>query len=413
MSLLGGGANIRLGHWWAPNAGSHNKFTYPEANATSLARVADALTLFNGTATPMVAPVDLVDGFLVAATGAAFVRYLPQSQFAGIELANEPDISTFKGDYTRYTNTLNMWVTALEAAGVTSAVDAPVLASTAWWPEMPIFLNTFAPRLRAFTQHRYGLSACSHIPPTPDALMRVIPTWTTVNDSMLLAAVSNAGLPFVIGEGNSVSCNGSMGVSDVFASALYAIDASLSALAVNATSFKWHGIGDESDFFFYQPIYYKTTYLRTPDWDEAEPRPLFLGLWAFSEAAPAGSVLLNSSVNTSGSDLLRAWALRDAGDTRTTVIILHKDSNATAAHARVQVADTPCKLGTRATLTRLLSGAGGLSARSGSTWANLSFDGTSDGRPIGTRVSENVPCNSDGMFEFDVLPISAAVLSFM
>ena len=104
MSLLGGGANIRLGHWWAHNSGSHNNFTYPEANATSIARVADALKLFNGTASPMVAPVDLVDGDLVAATGAAFLRYLPQSQFAGIELANEPDISTFKGDYSRYTD---------------------------------------------------------------------------------------------------------------------------------------------------------------------------------------------------------------------------------------------------------------------------------------------------------------------
>ena len=67
--------------------------------------------------------------------------------------------------------------------------------------------------------------------------MRVKPTWMTVNDSALLAAVDDARLPFVIGEGNSVSCNGSAGVSDVFASALYAIDASLSALAVNVTHF--------------------------------------------------------------------------------------------------------------------------------------------------------------------------------
>ena len=262
---------------------------------------------------------------------------------------------------------MNMWVTALEAVGVTRAVDAPVLASTAWWPNMPEFLNSFAPRLRSFTQHRYGLSACSHIPPTPDALMHVIPTWTTVNDSLLLAAVSTSGLPFVIGEGNSVSCNGTFGVSDVFASALYAIDASLSAIAVNATSFKWHGVGDESDFFFYQPIYYKTTYLRVPNWDEAEPRPMFLGLWAFSDAVPAGSVLLNSSsVNSNGSDLLRAWALLNAEGTRTTVIILHKDSTAATAHARVQSDSILCKAGTFATLTRLTSGAGGLSARSGS-----------------------------------------------
>lgn len=88
MNLLGGGANIRLGHWWAPSAfGAH--FSYNEANASNLARVAAALAAFNGTCTPMVPPLDVADGALAAATGAAFARWLPAAQFNGLELANE------------------------------------------------------------------------------------------------------------------------------------------------------------------------------------------------------------------------------------------------------------------------------------------------------------------------------------
>ena len=229
-----------------------------------------------------------------------------------------------------------MWLSALEAAGVARAVHAPVLAGTSWWPAMPAFLRANAPRLRAFVQHRYGLSACSHTPPTPAALMRVVPEWASANDTAILSSVAAAGLPFIVGEGNTVSCNGSAGVSDVFASALYAIDASLSALAAGVAAFKWHGLGDEAPAFSYQPIYYDTARLREAGWDEAAPRPLFLGLWLVADAAPAGSAPLQVLVNSTGSALLRAWALRDAAGARVRVIVLHKeDAGAGAARARV------------------------------------------------------------------------------
>jgi len=357
----------------------------------------------------------LADGALVAATGAAFARWLhPRAAFAGIELANEPDISSFRGNESGYEATLSVWLSALEAAGVPGAVDAPVLAGTQWWPEMPAFLARLGPRLSAFVQHRYGLTACpSHAgPPTTDALLRVVPSWATANDTALLGAIAATGLPFLIGEGNTVSCNGSAGVSDVFASALYAMDASLSALGANITAFKWHGVGDESDHFFYQPFYYETRRLREPVFDQVHPRPMFLGLWAFSEAAPAGSVPLVVSVETSNT-LLRAWALRTqdgAAATRTTIVVLHKDPSAGMVTARI-VPVAPCASGAHGTLSRLLAGLDGASARAGSTWANLSFDGTVDGRPVGTRTTESVPCVG-GEFLFDVPSLSAAVLVY-
>jgi predicted O-methyltransferase YrrM len=101
----------------------------------------------------MVPPTDLADGALAAATGAAFARWLPRAAFAGLELANEPDIALFRGNESGYEATLAVWLAALEAAGVARAVDAPVLAGTSWWPAAPRFLAAFAPRLRAYVQH--------------------------------------------------------------------------------------------------------------------------------------------------------------------------------------------------------------------------------------------------------------------
>lgn len=430
MNLLGGGANIRLGHWWAPNNSSHSTFSYPEANASNLQRVSEALHSFNGTATPMVPPVDIADGDLVAATGAALARYLPPTQFLSLELANEPDLhpSPFSTNFSLYTRTLDMWLRALEAVGVNRIVDAPVLAGSSWWPLMEAgFLRAFAPRLRAFSQHRYGLSACSHLhPPTPEALMGVNTSWGSANDTALLAAVGGAGIAFVVGEGNTVSCNGSAGVSDTFGSALYALDASFSALAANASAFRWHGVGDDSQFFFYQPVYYEVGRLREAGYDAAYPRPIFLGLWALAEAAPPGSTLLRTLVNASSSGggggggdppLLVAWALRHPTPSATSaalaVVILNKES-LQSAQASV-TPPTPCAPGAFATLTRLLPGPGGLSATTGSTYANLSFDGTHTGVPVGTRVAEKVPCGGGeggGGFQFTLPPTSAAILVF-
>jgi hypothetical protein len=42
----------------------------------------------------------------------------------------------------------------------------------------------------------------------------------------------------------------------------------------------------------------------------------------------------------------------------------------------------------------------------------MSFDGTADGRPVGTRATESVPCGAAGTFDFDVPAVSAAVVVF-
>lgn len=427
MSLLGFGVNHRLGHFWATADGARPPGVSPswlQANASVLARLSAALDAWGGVLTATIGPTDRTDASLVVSTATALVAGVGTQRLISLELANEPDISSFAGNYSGYVEVLRMWTAGLAAVpGLPQRlVDAPVLAGTSWWPAMPSFLAQFAQppsfALAHFVQHRYALSACGNVTNTPARLMNASTTWDTANDTALLGAVAGAGLDFVVGEGNSVACQGSPGVSDVWASALYAVQAGLDATAANITGYKWHGLGYAVDAAYYQPVFYDTTRLREPGWDAVQPRPLFLGLWAFSEAARPGSVPLRATASITGAvppRLLPAWALRSPDGARVTVAVLHKvDSDGDAPPAAVTVVPaTPCTPGTDvATLVRLLPGPGGLSARGGCSYANLTFDGTTDGVPAGVRAAERVPCGAGGAYAFAVPPASGAFLTY-
>lgn len=416
MSLLGPGVNHRLGHFWARAGGARPPGVPPswlQANASVCARLASSLGAFSGRLTATIGPTDRSDASLVVDTAQALVAGPLGAFLASIELANEPDISSFEGNYSGYTATLRMWLAGLAANGglPRRLVDAPVLASAAWWPDMPAFLAEFAPALAAFTQHRYALSACGNRSNTPAELMNASTTWATAADGALLGAVAAARLRLVLGEGNSVSCQGSAGVSDVFAAALYAVEAVLNAAAVNITGYKWHGLGYAADAAFYQPILYDTARLQTPGWDAAQPRPLFLGLWAAAEAAPPGSTPLRAPATVEGAParLLPAWALRAADGRSVTVVALHKDAAAPPALLTVKPA-VPCADGAQADVVRLLGG-GNLSAKTGCSYRGLTFDGTTDGKPAGAPSHERVLCR-DGAYALSLPAASGAFLTY-
>ena len=173
------------------------------------------------------------------------------------------------------------------------------------------------------------------------------------------------------------------------------------------TCYKWHGLGLNSTAFFYQPVYYDPARLGDAGWDIAQPRPLFLGLWAFASTVQPGSRLL--AINATGmGQLLRAWATHNASAVAVTVLNKQGagDSEAVVVHPA-----TACLPGEAASLVRLTSGPGGLAASAGSAYANQSFDGTTDGIPVGTRAVERVPCEA-GAYAFSVPAASAAFLAY-
>lgn len=417
----GAGPNLRFGHFWG-NPGGRLPPGYPsseiQVNASTGASMAAALRPWNGSVTATVAPFDKADAVVLADTAAALLQWLGPQYLAGVEAANEPDISSFASNYSGYERTFRVWADGIAAAGLpVPLLDAPVLAGNRWWGNMTAFLAAHAAELRHFCQHRYPLSACNggkgvsihHLMDTNSS------DFANAFPPDLYAAITGEGgfgLPFVIGEGNTVACNGTAGVSDVLAAALYALDASFSALAANVSRYVWHGLGEPAPLFSYQPIYYNAS-ASMPLYDDAEVRPLFYGLWAVAEAAPAGSAIVVPRVVSTTNPLLRPWASIDqVGMTRVTV--LYKDVNATE-DAAVTVHSSPaCVAGSAATLTRLLSGPLSFSSKTGISYRGLSFDGTTNGVPQplpGRAVSESVPC-SGGSFAFSLPPASAALLAY-
>ena len=157
------------------------------------------------------------------------------------------------------------------------------------------------------TVHRYPYSACAR---------RSTAAWPTIARVLSSAGASGlarsvqpaariaraAGLPFRLTEVDSVTCGGRPGVSDTFATALWAPDALFSLLA--------DGIGGAN------------VHVRQGTFNEAfaitssglSPRPLLYGLLAFVRTLSNGRELLPTVVDAPAHDNLRVWTVRTYGD---------------------------------------------------------------------------------------------------
>jgi hypothetical protein len=108
---------------------------------------------------------------------------------------------------------------------------------------------------------------------------------------------------------------------------------------------------------------------------------------------------------------VKVWAATSQAGTQR-VMVIHKDMFATApANVHLQLSDG-VTLRQAATLVRLTPGSAGVNATSGLTFGGLTFDGTADGIPTGTRVTEAVPADSDGHgYQLTVDPVSIVIVT--
>jgi hypothetical protein len=256
--------------------------------------------------------------------------------------------------------------------------------------------------LSSMSQHNYPLNVC-HGAPTP-SLYSLLANAKGSDDNAaamapFVAAARASGLPYYMGEANSVACGGAVGVSDVFGAALWAVDSVLAHVAVGIERYNFHGCTGGA----YTAIGYDTS-AGAPDTPKVNA--LFYGMWVLATATRKGATMLSATV-TSSNPLVRVWAMMDS-DGKTRVVIIHKDGNATAP-ATVTVTPASGPASGSAILARLAPSSGGLFTKSGISFGGLTFDGSPDGKPQGTPVSEKVPA-AGGAFVFTVQPASLAVL---
>ncbi len=165
-----------------------------------------------------------------AADEAKFAKQILGTALKYIEIGNEPNyypnysMAQYYSDFEAYRAAINA---ASPGVGLVGPSDGRVPAADDW-------MKDFASRetghvdIAGFTGHYYPACAKSSPAPTISALLSV-----TYRDgekaraSLTQSLAKGLGIPGILGEGNSVSCEGMDGVSDVFASALWGVDAQL------------------------------------------------------------------------------------------------------------------------------------------------------------------------------------------
>jgi hypothetical protein len=363
------------------------------------------------------APARLIlDLNLVTATPGDATRWastaiaeLPRHSILGFEVGNEPDIYSRRswskltrgGRGTRilparitpaaYAGAFETYARALARVAPGAELLGPALA------EPRIHLRWVAallagphPGLGAVTVHRYALSACARPgSPAHPTIARILSEHAsaglarTVEPAVRLAAA--AGLPLRVTEINSVTCGGTPGVSNTFATALWAPDALFSLLRTGVASAAVHVRADAVNAAF------------TIGRGGLLAHPLLYGMILFARMLGPHTVLVAVHLHNPHRYHLKAWAVRTPS--RLNVLLIDKGSRSVRVRLRLPASGA-------ATVQRLQ--APSVRATSGETLTGqqLSASGSWRGRPVTQLI---VPGRRG--YQLTVAPYSAAMIS--
>ena len=200
-----------------------------------------------------------------------------------------------------------------------AALAGPTVGALPWLQSLRAFLAA-EPTVRVVTLHRYPLNRCFS---TPGSLN--YPTVANMLSSSASRGLADGitryvriahqrGDTFRIDEMNSVACGGKAGVSDTFASALWALDTLFAVARSGADGVNVHTFPGARYGLF--------TFHRTATGWSAFVRPEYYGMLMFAQAAPPAARLL--SVARTGSPDVRVWATR-ASDGQVRVVLINDD----------------------------------------------------------------------------------------
>jgi hypothetical protein len=264
-------------------------------------------------------------------TAAAWARAaetsLPHGSIVGFEVGNEPDIysrrywvatiarsplrvaplplalspSTYVEDFAAYARVLGE-----------NAPDIPLIGPAVAHPRISIgYISTLIQdehsELGSVSGHLYPYSACVRRPrsrsyPTvPRLLSRDAVSAFTSDIASAVAVAHRAGLKFRLTEFNSVTCGGKGGVSNTFATALWAPDALFTALRTGADGANLHVRANAINAPF------------TVTRSGLIARPLLYGLMLFTRTLGPQARLVRLHLAAAHSVDLSAWAVRVRG----------------------------------------------------------------------------------------------------
>ena len=268
----------------------------------------------------------------------AAVRRLPRASIVGFEVGNEPDIysHTFWVAMTAgamiggqrlpvavtpdaYVADFRAYAHALATAAPRVPLIGPALASprthTRW---ISVLLASHPPHLGMISVHRYPYTACARhrrsrvFPTIARILSPNASTGMAASIAPALTAAQRAGLPLRLTELNSVTCGGRAGVSNTFATALWAPDALFALLRRGVVGVNLHLRANAIN----APFVLGPRGLSI--------RPLLYGLLMFARTLGPGARLVPVASVAPRASHLVAWAVA-TGD-RWHVLLINKGS---------------------------------------------------------------------------------------
>ncbi len=337
---------------------------------------------------------------------------LPAGSLAGLEIGNEPDlynrpywvsltagpgpdaaILPRKLSSTDYVRAFRTYARALESAAPGIPLLGPAVAhprvDRSWITRLLAAVPT---SLGTVSAHVYPYSACA-LPgtaayPTVARLLSERAIARTLGPVRpAVQAAHRAGLPLRLTEINSVTCGGRPGVSDSFATALWAPDALFELARAGVDAVNVHVRPRTSNAAF------------ALDGTGLDARPLLYGMLTFARALGPDPRLVPLTVAMAGPVDLKAWAVRVRGGALH-VLLIDKSRRAVTVDLHV-AASGP------AHVQRLLAPAA--SSSTGVTLAgqHLSVGGTWLGHASSQTITPR-----RGTYQVTVRRVSAALVDF-
>jgi hypothetical protein len=346
------------------------------------------------------------DNARVAATMAqALINGFGRSAVSALELGNEPELYASFGWYRSpagravpgrgrtwsfpaFTNDFSTIARSLPQA----PVAGPSIGSPKWLTQLTRFIAR-QPRLALVTIHKYPFKHCSSSSVISAAQLLSDAGTTSLADSVagFVAFAHAHRVPLRIGEMNAISCGGEHGVSDTFASALWALDALFQMARVGVDGVNIHAATGRVNEMF--------TFRRLRGSWQATVRPIYYGLLAFARAVPAGSALLH--VSGPGASL-STYATR-APDGQIHVVLINK------ALGRWRTVAVRVPRSGDATLQLLR--ASSIGATTGITLGGQSFGTTTASGTLPAPPSPRVLHKHNGRYLIKLPPATAALLT--
>ncbi len=172
------------------------------------------------------------------------------SSLAGVEIGNEPNAYVNEGlrppdwGLERWSGQVAAYRHAIESAAPGTPIASPDPSTGIRW--LPWVRRAALLRPSLLTDHFYPLTSCNYLSPTIAELTgAAVRAGETATLARVAAIARTSGEPLRIDETNDVSCHGEPGVSNSFASALWAVDWIVRAMRAGVAGLNFHDLLDE------------------------------------------------------------------------------------------------------------------------------------------------------------------------